>query len=98
MAGRLGRLLDPHPTKLLFIHFPLLDAPAPAPFASTHCWLGAYVSVWCNFPTVASTCPIFKCHKIESFEQRGVITIGTCIDQLKYVGLILIEKLIRSNY
>jgi hypothetical protein len=39
MACRLGRLLDPYPTALLFVHFPLLDAHAPTQLALTHCQL-----------------------------------------------------------
>jgi hypothetical protein len=48
MACRLGRLLDPYPTTLLFVHFPWLDVHLPAPLASTHCQLGMYGSVWCD--------------------------------------------------
>jgi hypothetical protein len=36
MADRLSRLLDPNPTALLFVRFPLLDAPTPAPLPLTH--------------------------------------------------------------
>ena len=35
MADRLGRILDPRPIAPSFDHFPLLNAPAPAPLAST---------------------------------------------------------------
>ena len=37
MADRLGRILDPRPIAPSFDHFPSLNAPAPAPLASTHC-------------------------------------------------------------
>jgi hypothetical protein len=67
IADRLGRLLDPHPTAPTFVHFPLLDAPAPAPLPLTHYRKQVYISVWCNLPSVASTGPIFKCYKIETF-------------------------------
>jgi hypothetical protein len=60
MAGWLDRLLGPYQITLLFVCFPLLDAPAPAPLASTHCRLAVCVAVWRNSPSVASTGPIFR--------------------------------------
>jgi hypothetical protein len=67
MADRLGRLLDPYPTALLFACFLLLDTPALAPLPSTHHWQGVHVLVWCNSPSVASTGSIFKGRKIVNF-------------------------------
>jgi hypothetical protein len=52
MADRLGRLLDPYPTALLFVHFPLLDTPDPASLPSilisNNCmsWFGAICPLW----------------------------------------------------
>ena len=67
MADRLGRILDPYPIAPSFDHFPLLNAPAPAPLASTHCRQLAHVSVWSNSPHVASTGTIFELDEIETF-------------------------------
>ena len=60
MADRLGRILDPHPIAPSFDRFLLMNAPAPAPLALTHCWQRAHVSVWSNSPYVVSTGPIFE--------------------------------------
>ncbi len=60
MADRLGRILDPYPIAPSFDHFPSLNAPAPAPLASTLCRQRANVSVWSNLPYVASTGTIFE--------------------------------------
>ncbi len=59
--------MDPYPTAPLLVPFPSSDAPAPAPFASTHCRLAVCVAVWCNSPSVASTSPIFRRSKIVTF-------------------------------
>ncbi len=69
MADKLGRILDPRPIAPSFDHFPLLNAPAPAPLASTHCRQRAHVSVWSNSPYVASTGTIFERDKIETFRE-----------------------------
>ncbi len=63
----MGRLLDPHPIAPSFVHFPSLDTPAPTPLASAHCRIAVCVAVWCDSPSVASTGPIFKQRKIETF-------------------------------
>ncbi len=67
MAGHLDRLLDPYQITPSFVCFPSLDAPAPASLASAHSQQRAYVLVWCNSPSVASTDPIFKRQEIETF-------------------------------
>ena len=69
MADRLGRILDPYPIAPSFDHFPSLNAPAPAPLASTHCRQRANVSVWSNLPSVASTGTIFELDEIETFQE-----------------------------
>ena len=69
MADRLGRILDPYPIAPSFDHFPSLNAPAPAPLASTHCRQRANVSVWSNLPSVASTGTIFELDEIETFRE-----------------------------
>jgi len=70
MADRLGWILDLHSIAPSFDHFPSLNAPAPAPLASTHC---RHVSVWSNLPYVASTGTIFERDEIESF--AGVVAL-----------------------
>ena len=60
MTGRLDRILDPYQITPSFVCFPSLDAPAPAPSASTRCRLAVRDTDWCNFPSVASTSPIFR--------------------------------------
>jgi hypothetical protein len=67
MADRLGRLLGPNPTALLFVHFLSLDASAPAPLPSTYHQQRVYVLVLRNSPSVASTGPFFKRRKIVHF-------------------------------
>ena len=69
MADRLGRILDPRPIAPSFDHFPSMNAPAPAPLASTHCRQRAHVSVWRNSPSVASIGPIFAQDEIETFQK-----------------------------
>jgi hypothetical protein len=69
MADRLGRILDPYPIAPSFDHFLSLNAPAPAPLASTHCRQRANVSVWSNLPSVASTGAIFELDEIETFRE-----------------------------
>jgi hypothetical protein len=69
MADQLDKILDPYPIAPLFVHFPTLNAPAPAPLASTHCQQRAHVSVWRNSPSVASTGPIKK-KKLEHLKIR----------------------------
>jgi hypothetical protein len=69
MADRLGRILYPYPIAPSFDHFPSLNAPAPAPLASTHCRQRANVSVWSNSPYVASTVTIFELDEIETFRE-----------------------------
>ena len=61
--------MDPRPIAPSFVHLPSMNAPAPAPLASTHCLQRAYVSVWCDSPSVASTGPIFERDEIETFEK-----------------------------
>jgi hypothetical protein len=68
MADQQDKILDPYPIAPLFVHFPSLNAPAPAPVALTHCRQRAHVSVWRNSPSVASTGPIFERDEIETFE------------------------------
>ena len=67
MADRLDRILDPRAIAP-FDRFPSINAPAPAPVASTHCRQRAHVSVWRNLPSVASTGTIFELDEIETFE------------------------------
>ena len=67
MADRLGRILDPRPIAPSFDHFPSMNAPAPAPLASTHCRQRAHISVWRGSPYVASTGAIFAQDEIETF-------------------------------
>jgi len=69
MADRLGRMLDPYPIAPSFDHFPSLNAPAPAPLASTHRRQRVNVSVWSNLPSVASTGTIFELDEIETFRE-----------------------------
>jgi hypothetical protein len=61
--------LDPRPIAPSFVHFPSMNAPAPTPLASTHCRQRAYVSVWRDSLSVASTGPIFERDEIETFEK-----------------------------
>ena len=68
MADRLDGKLDPRAIAPSFDRFPPMNAPTPAPLASTHCWQRAHVSVWRNSPSVASTGTIFELDKIETFE------------------------------
>ena len=70
MADRLDGKLDPRVIAPLFDRFPSMNAPAPAPLASTHCRQRAHVSVWRNSPSVASTGTIFELDEIETFENR----------------------------
>ncbi len=67
MAGQLDRILDPYQITPLFVCFPLLDAPVPAPLASAHCQLAVCVTVWRNLPSVASTGPILRQSEIVTF-------------------------------
>ncbi len=67
MAGQLDRILDPYQITPLFVCFPSLVAPGPAPLASAHYRLAVYVAVWRNLPSVASTGPIFRQRKIFTF-------------------------------
>ncbi len=66
-ANRSGKLLAPYLTAPLFVHFLLLDAPAPAPLASSHYWQHEYILDLCNYSSLTSTSSIFKCHKIVHF-------------------------------
>ncbi len=68
MADRLDGKLDPCVIAPSFGRFPLMNAPAPAPLALTHCWQQAHVSVWRNSPSVTSTGTIFELDEIETFE------------------------------
>jgi hypothetical protein len=70
MADRLDRKLDPCAIAPSFDRFLSMNAPAPAPLASTHCRQRALVSVWHNSPSVASTGTIFELDEIETFENR----------------------------
>jgi len=56
-----------YPIPPTIIHFPLSDAPAPVPAASTHCWLVMNSAVWSELPSVTSAEPILKCCKIVNF-------------------------------
>ncbi len=66
-AERMGMLLDPYPIAPSFVHFPSLDALAPAPLTLIHYRQWVYILVWHDSPSVASTGPIFKRCKIETF-------------------------------
>jgi hypothetical protein len=61
------RVLDPHPSALLFVCFPSSDATAPAPLASTHCRIAVRDAVRRNSPSVACTGPIFRRSEIVTF-------------------------------
>jgi hypothetical protein len=70
MADRLDGNLDPRAIAPSFDRFPSMNASAPVPLASTHCRQRAHVSVWRNWPSVASTGTIFELDEIETFENR----------------------------
>jgi hypothetical protein len=70
-AEGVGRLFDPYPTAPSFVPFPLSDAPAPAPLASTHCRLAVCVAVWRNSPSVTSIGLISGGHKIVTFVTKA---------------------------
>ena len=59
--------MDTYQNTPSFICFPSLDATAPAPLASTHCRLAVRDAVWHNWPSVASTGPLFRRSKIVTF-------------------------------
>ena len=61
--------MDPRAIAPSFDRFPSMNAPAPAPVASTHCRQRAHVSVWRNSPSVASTGTIFELDEIETFRK-----------------------------
>ena len=67
MAEQLGRVLDTYRNTPSFVRFPSLDATAPAPLASTHCRLAVRDAVCRNWPSVASTGPIFRRSEIVTF-------------------------------
>ncbi len=71
MAERLDRILDPYQITPLLVCFLSLDAPAPAPLASTHCRLAVRVAVWRNSPSVTSIGLISGSHKIVTFVTKA---------------------------
>jgi len=87
MADRLDGKLDPRPIAPSFDHFPSMNAPAPAPLASTHCRQRAHVSVWSNSPYVARTGTIFERAKIETFQKSTPRRDDAGVARLKCVGM-----------
>ena len=67
MADQLDRILDPRAIAPWFDRFLSMNAPPPAPLASTHGRQRAHVLVWRNLPSVASTGTIFELDEIETF-------------------------------
>jgi hypothetical protein len=67
MADWLGRLLDTYPIATTFVCFPSSNAPTPAPLPLTHHRQQVHISVWRDLPSVASSGPIFKQQKIDTF-------------------------------
>ena len=69
MADRFDGKLDPRPIAPSFDRFLSINAPTPAPLASTHCRQRAHFSVWRNLPSVASTGTIYELDEIETFQK-----------------------------